>query len=106
MTGQTVGRAWVENQQGDNRVMGGEGLPDAYVYQLRVPETFSDDNLQVTNLITMIWRTYFKNFGTPSREKYIQAVHFDLNQYSGTALVSLVDLDGTLAALLPIVAVT
>lgn len=107
MTGQTVGRAWVENQQSDNKIMGGEGslARGAYVYQLRVPSRFTDAVGSVDNPVTMIYQTPFKSFGTPSREKYVQAVHMDLNGFTGTATLDLLDLDGTLVSGLPVVGV-
>lgn len=108
MTGQTVGRAWIENQQGDNRVMGGEGnsASGAFVYQLRVPSRFTDAVGTADNAVAMIYQTIFKSFGIPSREKYVQAVHLDLNTYSGTATLDLLDLDGVLASGVAITAVT
>jgi hypothetical protein len=107
MTGQTVGRAWVENQQGDHRLVGGEGnsATGAFVYQLRVPGRFTDAVGLVDTAVTMAYQTPFKSFGVPSREKYVQAVHMDLNSFSGSATLDLLDLDGTLASGLPILAV-
>lgn len=108
MTGQTIGRAWVENQQGDNKIMGGEGdsAVGAYVYQMRVPSTFTDASGASSTAIGMTYQTPYKSFGTPSREKYVQAIHVDCNTFSGTATVDLLDLDGTLASGLPLTAVT
>lgn len=108
MTGQTIGRAWVENQQGDNKLMGGEGnsAVGAYVYQMRVPSQFSDASGGSTTAVSMSYQTPFKSFGAPSREKYVQAIHADCNSFSGTATVDLVDLDGTLASGLTLAAVT
>jgi hypothetical protein len=107
MIGQTVGRVWVENQQGDNKLMGGEGNAStgAFVYQLRVPGKFTDAIGLVDTAIDMSYQTPFKSFGVPSREKYVQAVHMDLNAFSGSATLDLLDLDGTLASGLPILAV-
>ena len=107
MTGQTVGRVWVENQQGDNRLVGGEGNAGTgcYLYQIRVPNRFTDAVGITDTAITMAYQTPFKSFGIPSREKYVQAVHMDLNSFSGTATLDLLDLDGTLASGLPVVAV-
>lgn len=108
MTGQTVGRAWVENQQGDNKIMGGEGNSSsgAFIYQLRVPSRFTDAVGTADNDVSMVYQTPFKSFGTPSREKYVQGVHLDLNTFTGSATVDLLDLDGTLASSLAIEAVT
>jgi hypothetical protein len=100
MSGQTVGRTWVENQQGDNKVMGGEGnsATGVFVYQMRVPALFTDAIGTVNTEISMVYQTIFKSFGTPSREKYVQAVHLDLNTFTGTATIDLLDLDGVLAS--------
>lgn len=107
MTGQSLSRCWVGNQQGDNLVFGGEGNPStgAFVYQLRVPGRFTDAQGLADIPIQMSYQTPFKSFGTPSREKYIQAIHLDMNSYSGQATLDLLDLDGTLATDVPIVAV-
>ena len=104
MIGQTITRAWVENQQGDNKIVGGEGdaAKGAFVYEMRVPGAFTDAQGSVTTPITLIYQTNFKDFGVPSREKYIQSVHMDLNQFTGTATLDLLDLDGTIASNLPI----
>lgn len=108
MTGQTIGRSWVENQQGDNKVMGGEGnsAVGAYIYQYRVPSQFTDASGGSSAAVSMSYQTPFKSFGTPSREKYVQAIHADCNSFSGTATVDLLDLDGTLASGLTLAAVT
>jgi hypothetical protein len=108
MTGQSVGTAWVENQQGNNTVAGGEGnsATGAFVYKLRVPQQFTDAVGTANNSISMVYQTPFPSFGVPSREKYVQAIHMDLYAFSGSATVDLVDLDGTLASSLPVVAVT
>lgn len=100
MTGQTVGCAWIENQQGDNAIYGGEGNASvgAYIYRLRVPATFSDASGASTTPVAMSYQTPFKDFGTPSREKYVQAIHADCNSFTGVTTVDLLDLDGTLAS--------
>lgn len=96
MVGQTVGRVWAEKQVNDDFLYAGEGnsATGAEVYRLRVPNTFSDSKGAVAANHTMIYQTNFKDFGAPSREKYVRGVHFDLNDFSGTATVDLVDLDG------------
>lgn len=107
MVGQSVGRAWVENQQGDNSLVGGEGNPSvgAFVYRLRQPSVFSDAVGASSVPVTMTYQTNFKSFGVPSREKYVQAAHLDLNDFSGTATLDLLDLTGPLAEDLPIIPV-
>lgn len=104
MTGQSVGRTWVENQQGDNNLYGGEGnsATGAFIYTLRNTDRFTDAVGTADNGIEMVYQTPYKNFGTPSREKYVQAVHFDLNDFAGTATCDLLDFDGSLASDLPI----
>lgn len=107
MTTQSLSRVWVGNQQGDNLVFGGEGnaANGAYVYQLRVPGRFTDAQGSSDLPIQMKYQTPFKSFGSPSREKYVQAIHLDMNSYSGQATLDLLDLDGTLATDIPIEAV-
>jgi hypothetical protein len=99
MTGQSVGRAWVENQQGDNTLYGAEGnaAVGAFIYKLRQPAVFSDAVGTSSNPITMTYQTNFKAFGVPSREKYVQAAHLDLNAFDGTTTMDLLDLSGPLA---------
>jgi hypothetical protein len=107
MTGQTVGRAWAEVQQGNNAIYGGEGNPStgAYLYRLQVPGLFTDAVGSSSNGIAMEYQPYFEDGGYPSREKRIVAVHLDLTPYSGTATVDLYDLDGVVAEDLTIAAV-
>ena len=52
------------------------------------------------------YQTPFKSAGSPSREKYFQAIHADMNSYTGQATVDILDLDGTLATDVPIIPVT
>lgn len=104
MIGQTVSRAWVENQNGDNAVYGLEGNANngLFVYQLRVPSRFTDA-IGINDIpISLIYQSYFKDFGMPSREKYMQSVHFDMNTFSGTATVDLVDLNQDIITGVPI----
>ncbi len=104
MTGQSLACTWVENQQGDNRMMAGEGDINrgSFIYQIRVPSRFTDAQGITDTPITMTYQTNFKSMGSPSREKYVQAIQYDLNSFAGTATVDLLDLDGTLASGLPI----
>lgn len=108
MTGQTVSCAWVENQQGDNTLRGGEGnsATGVFVYTLRVPSVFTDAVGTADNDITMTYQTPFKDFGVPSREKYVQAIHADCNGFTGAATLDLLDLEGTLATAVPLETVT
>lgn len=104
MTGQTISRCWYGNQQGDNILYGGEGNPSngAFLYQLRATSRFSDAVGVADNPITLKYQTPFKGFGSPSREKYVQAIHLDMASYNGSATLDLVDLEGTLVSGIPI----
>jgi hypothetical protein len=108
MTGQTIGRTWIENQNGDNSIYGGEGNPatGAFVYEMRVPLIFSDAVGTTDTDITRVYQTYFPSYGAPSRQKYLQEVNFDLYQPAGNATLNVYDLDETIATGLPIVEVT
>jgi hypothetical protein len=99
MTGQSVGRVWVENQNGDNAVYGGEGNPStgAFVYQLRVPGLFTDAVGLADNPIARRYQTPYPAFGYPSRQKYVQSINFDLYMPTGTATCNLYDIDQTIA---------
>lgn len=99
MTGQTTGRVWVEKYQGDNAMYGGEGNSSsgAYVYRLRAPSTFTDAVGSASNNVSMLYRTVYPSFGTPSRAKYVQGVVADLYVPSGTPTCALYDLDGQIA---------
>jgi hypothetical protein len=107
MTGQSVGVAWLENQNSDNTLMGGEGnsATGAFVYKLVQPTKFTDAIGTVDTPIEMAYQPYFEDFGWPSREKYIRGIHFDLNPFDGNATMDLYDLDGLVAAGVPIEAV-
>jgi hypothetical protein len=106
-TGFTVGRLWVENQQSDNALFGGEGNPStgAFVYRQHVSGRYMDAIGLTDTDVPGVYQTYFKGFGTPSREKRVQGVHFDLNAYGGTATCDLLDLDGAVESGLVIQAV-
>lgn len=107
MTGQTIAKAWVENQQGDNAMYGIEGDSTAgcFVYQLRVPGRYTDSIGLVDTPVSVQYQTSFKDFGAGSREKYVQAIHFDMNSFAGTATADIVDLNSTIASNLPITVV-
>jgi hypothetical protein len=97
MTGQQLSRVWVENQQGDFAIYGGEGNPtnNAYVYQLRVPGRYTDAVGSADNNVSMVYQTPYSSFGSPSKLKYLRSVHFDLNFASGTPTCDILDLDET-----------
>lgn len=104
MTGQSIGRCWIENQNGDNAIMGGEGnrATGAFVYEIRVPEIFSDAVGASDLDLTRKYQTHFPNYGWPSRQKYLQEVNMDLYIPTGAATMTLYDLDSTIASNLPI----
>lgn len=98
MTGQNLSSVWVENQQSDFALYGGEGNPanNAYVYQLRVPSRYTDAVGSADNNVSMAYQTPFSAFGAPSRLKYLRSVHFDLTYSTGTPTCNVLDLDETL----------
>lgn len=100
MTGQSVGRAWVEGQTGDNKLVGGEGnsATGAFVYNLLQSGTYTDAVGTADNNVSMVYQTYFKSFGRAEREKYVRSVQFDLNAFTGTATADLLDLTGAIAS--------
>jgi hypothetical protein len=108
MIGQSISKVWVENQQGDNAIYGLEGntANGLFVYQLRVPSRFTDAVGSTDVAYEMVYQSYFKDFGAPTREKYVQGVHMDLNSFSGTATLDLVDLAGPVITGVPIEAVS
>jgi len=108
MVGPTVSRFWTELQNGDNRLMAGEGNPatGAFVYEMLYAGKYTDAVGTADNTITMALQTYFKDYGQPSHNKYLRSVHLDLSTFTGSATVDVLDLDGTIATGLPVVAVT
>jgi hypothetical protein len=96
MTGQTVGRIWREDQQGELTLKGGEGNSDTgiFVYEMDDPSSFTDYVGTTGTDITMTYQSYFKDFSAFSREKYIRSLNFELKNFSGTPTVDLLDLDG------------
>jgi hypothetical protein len=98
MTGQSVGRVWREDQQGELTLKGGEGNSSTgvFVYNQMEHGQFEDSIGTTATDITMTYQTYFKDFGSFSREKYIRSVNLDLKNFSGTPTVDLYDLDGAI----------
>jgi hypothetical protein len=98
-TGPTVGRMWVENQNGDNALLGGESNPatGAWVYRLHQPSVDTDQIGSASPKVAVSYQTYFNAFGGQGREKYVPAVEFDTSVLGGPAAVSLFDLTGPLA---------
>ena len=104
MTGQTVGRAWVELQNGDNALYGGEGNSSTgvFVYQLMVPNVFKDAVGATDTNVAYEAHTYFKGFGSLGREKYLESLEFDTNTFTGAATVDVLDLTSTIATAIPL----
>ncbi len=104
MTGQTVSKFWIEGEQGDNQVMGGEGNADtgAFVYQLRIPSRFTDAIGLVDTPVQMVYQPYFKHFGTPTRDKYVQSTHVLASLTSTPPTLDLEDITQVLASSLPV----
>lgn len=100
MTGQTIGRTWREDQQGELALKGGEGNPSTgvFVYNVNEASRFKDAIGTTDTDITMSYQTYFKDFGAFSREKYIRSLNFELRNFAGSPTVDLFDLDGTIIA--------
>ena len=98
MLGQTIGNIWREDQQGELTLKGGEGNPTTgiFVYNLNESGRFEDSIGGTDTAITMIYQTYFKSFGTFSREKYIRSLNFELRNFAGAPIVDLFDLDGAI----------
>lgn len=107
MTGQTVGRLWREDQQGELTLRGGEGNPTTgvFVYNMMEPGRFRDAVGTSDNNMSMTYQTPFEDFGSFSREKYIRSVDLELRNFSGTPTVDLLDLDGTIISGVSIAAV-
>lgn len=104
MTGRTVGRQWAETQGTDDALYGGEGnsATGAFVYELDKASTYTDAVGTSDTDIDMEYRTFFNDAGEPSKQKYVRAVHFDLQSYTGTATVDLYDLSGLVDSTLPV----
>jgi hypothetical protein len=98
MTGQSVGRVWREDQQGELSLKGGEGDASVgvFVYNMMEPGQFQDAIGTTDTDITMTYQTYFKDFGAFSREKYIRSLNLELGNFSGTPTIDLYDLDGAI----------
>ena len=104
MKGQTIGRVWREDQQGELALRGGEGNPTTgvFVYNMLEPGRFKDAVGLADNNITMTYQTYFKDLGTHSREKYIRSLNFELRNAIGAPRVDLLDLNGAIIVDAPI----
>lgn len=104
MTGQTVSRAFAETQNGDMKLSAGEGnsATGAFVYEIFKDDTYTDAIGTTDTNIEVKYQTPFDDFGSPSREKYITSIHFDLQKPSGDALCNIYDLDGLATSNVPI----
>jgi len=108
MLGQSIGRVWNANQQGESALYGVEGHPgaEAFVYTMRVNGRFIDAVGASDIPVSMEYIPPFLGLGSPSKEKYLQAIHVDANSYTGRATVDIIDTDGTLTENIPLQAVT
>jgi len=108
MSGPTVGRLWVENQGTDNFMYSGEGnsATGAFVYKQFSDGIYTDAIGTADTSITMIYQTYLKGFGREEREKYVRAVQMELNLYSGTATLDVIDASSNIATGLAITQLT
>ena len=108
MLGQSIGRVWNANQQGESTLYGGEGNPgaEAFVYTMRVNGRYIDAIGASDIPVSMEYIPPFLGLGSPSKEKYLQAIHVDANSYTGRATVDIIDTDGALAENIPLQAVT
>lgn len=104
MIGQSVNRVWVENEQGDNQVIGGEGNADvgAFIYQLRVPARFTDAVGLTDNPVQEVYKPYFKAFGSPAHDKFIQSTHILASRTSTPPTLDLEDINSLLGENLPL----
>ena len=104
MIGQSLSRVFVERQLGDRQIIAGEGDPTkgAWIYRLRKPQIYSDASGASDTDIAFRWRSFYNPFGAPEVEKRIRSVHMDINDFAGSATVSLWDIDGEQLADAPI----
>jgi len=104
MTGQTIGSVWIENSQGDNAVVAGEGNPTTgiFVYTLRATNVYKDKVGTADNEMSCEYSTYHKSGGAPSREKVVQGIEVEMNTISGTATVDIADLTSTIISAIPL----
>jgi hypothetical protein len=107
MTGQSVGPIWREDQQGELSLRGGEGdsTVGVFVYNMVEFARFRDAVGTSDNAISMVYQTYFKDFGAFSREKYIRSLNLELRNFAGSPTVDILDLDGTVISGVAITAV-
>lgn len=106
MSGQTVGRAWVEGQAGDNKLMGAEGnsATGAFIYNLLQSNIYTDAVGTADTNVSMVYQPYFKTFGRSDRDKYLRSVQADANNFSGTTTVDVLALGGIVSSSLDLVA--
>lgn len=104
MTGQSISVAWLENAQGDNAVLGGEGNSSTgiFVYNLQVEDTYTDAVGTADNSLACEYSTYMKSGGAPSREKVVQGIEVEMNSITGSATADVADITGTILSGLPV----
>jgi hypothetical protein len=104
MTGQTINVVWLEQQQGDNEIYGGESNKStgAFVYELRKDSTYTDDVGTSTNNISCEYATYVKSGGAPSREKVVQQIDIEMNDTLTDVTADIADLNETILTSVPV----
>ena len=104
----TSGKWWVENQQGDNSILGMETNPNtgAFIYRMMQQGVFSDAVGLVDTPLSGEYQPYFEDGGYPSRQKKITSVYIDMSIGGGSPTMDLYDLNGIIAADVPIQQVT
>ena len=100
MTGQSVARIWVENQQSDFSLVAGESKAanGAFVYYLRSASRFTDAVATADNPVSLLYQTPFSSFGATTRLKYLRSMHFDLQFSTGSPTCNILELDSTLVS--------
>lgn len=80
MLGQHIGRAWVEDRNGDPEdlmVLEGDPTLGVYLYRFNVPNLHADAYASTTVAIAPRYRTFYHGFGMPSYDKMVPLVRVD-----------------------------
>ena len=97
MLGQNIGRAWVEDRNGDPEdlmVLEGDQTLGVYLYRLNVPNLYADAYASTTVAITPRYTTFYHGFGMPSYEKMMPLVRVDGQGNINNWTLSVDDLHG------------
>lgn len=108
MTGSSIGRTWVEGQTNDLSLKGGEGnsATGAFVYNMLPAETYTDAVGTTDVDVAMIYHGYYKSNGRSDRDKYVREVQMDLNSFTGTTTLDILDLRGVIIQDVPVTETT